>query len=444
MRTHLPAGILSTLCLAAAGLPVAAGAQTRPMLRVLMITGGLHHDYPTLSPLLASRLTARGDMRVELATDLARVHPATLAEQDVLLFNTCHQGAMPPQLREEIPRLVRSGKGLVAMHCALWSYQDWPQWAEMVGGFAPGHDKYRTYSVTVLDAGHAITAGLGHQFEITDEPYYVDKRDPDAQVLARTTDVLKDPIGQPREGREPQVWVKPYGKGRIASITFGHDDKSQSDERFITLLHNSIRWSARQVPDAPHNTLSKSEERAGFKLMFNGKDLTGWKADEKHWSVQDGELIGRTGKDDLKHNQFLIADGEHGDFFLKFSVKLRNHNSGVQFRSRAFPEFVVKGYQADIADGWYGSLYEEGGARGILANGWKGKGEKAAVLDGWNEMTLRAEGPKIKITLNGVTTVEYEEKQPDLQPARGVIALQIHSGPPMEVRFRDIRIQPLK
>lgn len=330
------------------------------------------------------------------------------------------------------------------MHCSLWSFQSWPEWVELTGGFARGHDKYGTFGVTVLDPAEAVVLGLGNQFRITDEPYIIEKRHPKAQVLARTSEPRTDPEGRRREEPEPQVWTRTYGDGRVVSVTFGHDEKSQSDESFITLLHNAIRWSARRLPDTPHNELSASERKAGFILLFNGRDLDGWTGDLEHWTVENGELVGRTkSKEDLKHNQFLIYKGEFGDFFLKYWVKLRNHNSGVQFRSQAFPEHVVKGYQADIADKWYGSLYEEKGTRGVLANGFKDKGEKVVVLDGWNEMTVRAEGPKIRITLNGVTTVEYEEKQPELQPARGVIALQLHAGPAMEVRFRDIRIQPL-
>ncbi len=436
--------LVRTLCLS---LPlvlaaVAFGAESKP-LQVLMITGGEYHDYKTLPAILADRLTQRGEMKVEVVPSILDLDIARLAGADVLLFNNCEQTEVPEALQQAILAFVRNGKGLVAMHCALWSYQNWSEWTPLVGGFAPGHDRFGAFPVSVLDATHATMLGVGNRFEITDEAYYVDKRDRTAEVLARTSHVLPGPDGKPREGPDPQVWIRSEGQGRVFAVTFGHDEKSQGDERFITLLHNGVRWAGRGLPDTPHNVLTRGEERAGFKLLFNGANLDGW-LPEKHWSVEDGTIVGRTAqKGDLKHNQFLIARGEYGDFFLKFSVRLRNGNSGVQFRSRAFDEFVVKGYQADAAEGWYGSLYEEGGKRRVLANGWKDRGEKVAVLDGWNEMTVRAVGPKITITLNGLTTVEYEEKEPGLQPARGVIALQIHAGPAMEVRFRDIRIQPL-
>ena len=311
----------------------------------------------------------------------------------------------------------------------------------MLGGIVQTHGRYSTYSVTVLDPADPLMRSLGSGFRITDEPYFVDERAADNNVLIRTTVPTSQPDGKLRPGPDPQVWTRSYGAGRVLAITFGHDEKSQGEEPFVTLLHNGIRWAAGRLPATPHNTLTKAECADGWQLLFNGRDLAGWTGDTAHWSVQNGELVGRSA--DLPHNMFLVREGEFGDFILRYSVRLRNHNSGVQFRSRTFPQNVVKGYQADIAAEWYGSLYEEGGTRGVLANGFIGKAEKVVVVDGWNDMLIRAEGPRITITLNGVKTVDYTETVPAAQPARGVIALQLHQGEPMEVRFRDIRLKPL-
>ncbi len=180
----------------------------------------------------------------------------------------------------------------------------------------------------------------------------------------------------------------------------------------------------------------------GFVSLFDGKDLKGWSGDPRLWSVENGVIVGSTdGVEPLKHNTFLIyKDQRFGDFELKAQIKLRNHNSGIQFRSEEFPEWVVKGLQADAAEGnWWGSIYDEGGKRGVIVNGWKGKGENAVKATDWNDYSIYCKGGDIRITLNGVTTSELSGET----PKDGIIALQLHAGKPMRVEFRDVRIRKL-
>ncbi len=108
------------------------------------------------------------------------------------------------------------------------------------------------------------------------------------------------------------------------------------------------------------------EESGQFHPLFNGKDLSGWLTpeDKALFSVENGEIVGRT-QGDLKKNEFLATERPYGDFVLKAKVKFRNGNSGIQFRSKRAADGVVSGPQADVADGYWGLLYEERG-RGIL------------------------------------------------------------------------------
>src|ERR1700685_2113671 len=86
----------------------------------------------------------------------------------------------------------------------------------------------------------------------------------------------------------------------------------------------------------------------GFQPLFNGKNLDGWDGDPRFWSVRDGIIVGSTEKAKLPHNEFLITKQAYGNFVLRAECKLRNHNSGIQFRSEALPEWVCRGYQADM------------------------------------------------------------------------------------------------
>jgi hypothetical protein len=206
----------------------------------------------------------------------------------------------------------------------------------------------------------------------------------------------------------------------------------------------------------------------GFTSLFNGKDLAGWEGDTKYWSVEDGLITARTTPETLlkQYNTFLIwRGGMPSDFELRLSYKIKGGNSGVQYRSKIIDpaRFIVGGYQADIAatPNYTGIVYEERG-RGILAErgqkvtiGPDGKksietfGDKAQLQseiknEGWNEYVIVARGNHLTQTINGKRMSELIDNQADKAAGSGVIALQVHQGPPMVVQFKDLRIKEFK
>jgi hypothetical protein len=182
-------------------------------------------------------------------------------------------------------------------------------------------------------------------------------------------------------------------------------------------------------------------DQAGFKPLFDGKTLKGWDGDPRLWKVQDGTILGSTEGVKLSANSFLIYEEPFSDFVLRAQVKLQNHNSGIQFRSEALPNWVVRGYQADMAEkNWWGSIYDEKGSRGVMVNGWKGKAENVVRHGDWNDVEVTAKGDLLQVRVNGLLTAELK----DDARRDGIIALQLHSGPPMQVQFRNIRIKQLK
>ena len=191
----------------------------------------------------------------------------------------------------------------------------------------------------------------------------------------------------------------------------------------------------------PHNVLTDEEKQEGYELLFNGKNLLGWDGDPQLWSVKDGMIVGSTDGKDIPQNSFLITKEKFSDFILTADVKLRNHNTGIQFRSERLPEFVIKGYQADAAtDKWWGSLYGEKTGRGVIVDGWAGKGEKIVKTGDWNRYEIYCKGDHIKLSLNRVVTADIT----DDMASEGVIALQVHRGPEMQVSFRNLKIKKLK
>ncbi len=170
-----------------------------------------------------------------------------------------------------------------------------------------------------------------------------------------------------------------------------------------------------------------------LKNFFNGHDLTGWQGKSELWSVEDGQIVGRS--KGLEENEFLINELAFGDFRMRVEVQLVDNqgNSGIQFRSRPIDGGLVQGYQADIGPGWWGKLYEEHG-RGLL---WTKSGENH-LKPGWNVYEIEAFGSKIRTWLNGQLCVDVEDTG---GAKRGVFALQLHSGGPTEVRFRNFEIE---
>lgn len=205
----------------------------------------------------------------------------------------------------------------------------------------------------------------------------------------------------------------------------------------------------------------------GGVSLFDGQSLNGWKGNTDYWSVQDGTITGTTTADKpLKYNTFLIwTGGTPGDFELRCKYKIQGGNSGIQYRSKVLDEakFIVGGYQADIDAGnkFTGILYEER-ARGILAQrgervtiGEDGKktaekfAEASALAgkiknDDWNDYRVVARGNNMKHFINGELMSEVTDNQKDKAAATGVLALQLHQGPPMKVQFKEIRLKELK
>jgi type 1 glutamine amidotransferase len=204
------------------------------------------------------------------------------------------------------------------------------------------------------------------------------------------------------------------------------------------------------------------DDESGFKPIFNGQNLDGWDGNPKFWSVVDGAIQGQTTKDNpTKGNTFLIwRQGPVDDFVLRLSYKIVGGNSGVQYRSREVDKWVVAGYQADIdsADTFSGILYEER-LRGILAQrgqkvtiGPDGKKAAQQVADSkelqagikkedWNDYEIVAQGNHLTHKINGKVTAEVIDEQSDKRAGSGILALQLHAGPPMTVEFKNIRLK---
>lgn len=206
----------------------------------------------------------------------------------------------------------------------------------------------------------------------------------------------------------------------------------------------SFSFSVTQLAAAPPEAAGKSVQ------LFDGRTLEGWEGNSDIFRVQDGAIVGGTLKQKIDHNWFLCTTKEYGDFELRLKCKLigEGANAGIQFRTKRIPNHhEVIGYQADMGGPWWGKLYDESRRRRVLA-GPESEAEQAKLAEvlkpnDWNEYVIRCQGTRIQIWLNGLKTVDYTEQEEGIERS-GVIALQIHGGPPSEAWYKDIVLVELK
>ncbi len=205
-----------------------------------------------------------------------------------------------------------------------------------------------------------------------------------------------------------------------------------------------------------------------FESIFDGRSLAGWETpDLSYWSVDEGAITGRiTPEHPCATNQYLVwKGGELADFELKLKSRLNGEggiNNGFQFRSRLLPDHDVCGYQMDnnLKTPWLARLYDEYGRHTLAMRGeqavFDAEGRRTAVklpdaqgeawfrLEDWHEYHLVCVGPKITLRINDRLVAEVEDQDPRRRELQGILALQLHSGPPTVVQFKDIRLKILK
>jgi hypothetical protein len=235
---------------------------------------------------------------------------------------------------------------------------------------------------------------------------------------------------------------------------------------------------ANQQPPAPAPYVPRQSDRpeamaadeAGFQPIFDGRTLTDWDGDPTYWRVEGGALVGEIRPDTvIKSNTFIIwRGGRPKDFELKLDYRITPEgNSGINYRSVVVPDtvtpgnrFAMRGYQCDL-DGrkrYPGNNYEEkgrlflalrgqltrvvGGRPPVLLSAF-GTAEELAthITDDWNSVHLIVRGNTLIHTINGrLMSVVIDDDVPN-RPAEGLIGVQVHTGPPMKVEYRSIRLK---
>ena len=275
----------------------AAPAQTLPeppdrfyfeegRIRVLILSGRNNHDWRSTTPFLRSILDAAGRFDVRVTEEPAGLDAAALRPYDVLVSNYCGP-RWGPAAEKAVEEFVRSGKGLAVVHAASYPFGDavvlgekmtrtgvyqppWKEWGEMVGAVwseaepRTGHARRHVFQVEWTDPQHPVAAGM-KPFLISDELYHNFRLKPGIRVLA---DALDDPKVGGNGRREPLLWVKEYGKGRVFHTALGHDVDAMSAPGFAASFARGVEWAARGEVTLPAQISLNPKDTSAVRVLL--------------------------------------------------------------------------------------------------------------------------------------------------------------------------------
>jgi len=212
--------------------------------KVLIVTGfdvGAHKWHETTQQTTAI-LEESGQFTVKISEDIEVFASPSLNDYDVVLLNYGFWKQPDPSDKAKAGLLdyVKGGKGLVALHFSCSSFQEWDEYAELLGRSwkkgVGGHGPRGKFTVKIKDSKHPITRAM-EDFEADDELYAKLSGDAEIETIASA---YSDWSGK----EEPIVFVKPYGKGRVVHNVLGHDSAARENKSFQTLVVRGVEWAA--------------------------------------------------------------------------------------------------------------------------------------------------------------------------------------------------------
>lgn len=211
-----------------------------------------------------------------------------------------------------------------------------------------------------------------------------------------------------------------------------------------------------------YNVNQKKSSKAS--ALFNGYDFDGWDVDTSLFWIEDSSIVAGKLDGPNDHMAWITTKKQYGDFILEADVKLigsplkmpgsdeiETPNGGIYFRCNYNDERELVGYETDMwtnieeADSmWWGSLHDPFGRDfdefNILGN--QDSLRKVYNKNDWNHFKIYCNGPELKVWFNGLLTAEFTEYDKTVSPT-GIIGLQLHSGPPMRVWYKNVNLQEL-
>jgi type 1 glutamine amidotransferase len=372
-----------------------------------------------------------------------------LKNVDAVIFaNTTGDLAIPD--KDGFIKWVESGHALIGMHSCSDTFHGYQPFLKLLGGEFETHHSQVAIAAENQDPAHPATRHFGSTFDVFDEIYIIKNfnRDQMHGLLG-----LHAHPNYQFPGDYPVAWCRQQGQGRVFYTSLGHREDVWTSEAYQEHILVGIKWaiglergSGQPVDASDH--LTKEEKRDGWKLMFNGRDLAGWKYrrpdGKRSWLVENGMLVNRLEQDNAKggftgHGTDIYSEDKFRDFTIRCDYQIPpNANSGLYLRGRHEIQIFDDNNKEGHDKGLNGDIYNT--ASCVL---------KASRKPGqWQSLEATIVGQNITVILNGVkvhdkvlcdhgTGSQLDDNVNDPGP----ILLQGDHG---EVAFRNIRIKELK
>jgi len=460
-HTHILRRAARLAAILVLGSTLAAGAAPKKVLVVTVTKGFRHSSIPTAERVLAELGKADGSYEVDyVRTDAdmaAKMTPTALEGYDGVIFaNTT--GDLPIPDVGAFLRWLEGGKAFLGMHSATDTFRGHKPlhpYTVMINGEFLTHGDQVDVEAFNGDPAFPSNRHLGGSFKVFDEIYIL------SGYQRKAVKALLDLDQHPNTrmpGHYPISWARFYGKGRVWYTSLGHREdvwdadpelKGRRNDVSVSQAYQKhilggIRWAlGLEAGDATPQDLtarvSEAEAREGFRPLFNGLDLTGWRlrnADgEATWSAQNGMLVNSIPKG--KHGTDLVTEEKYRDYVVRYEYLVpKGSNSGFYLRGR-YEIQVLDDHGKPPADGGNGGLYSV-----------KAPSQNASRPPGqWQEVEATLRGNRVTVVLNGVKIHENVEltratggQLDDNLDQPGSFMLQGDHG---AVAFRNLRVKPL-
>lgn len=476
-----PEDVITRIAAAVPDKPYATPDKPRRLLIFTLCRGFQHGSIPVGAEALKILGQRTGAFEAVTSDDPMMFEPHVLAQFDaVCLLNTTGELFLPPdmqrlaerkraeaekldtRLKKSLLDFVNGGQGLIGIHAATDCFYQWPAYGEMMGGYFHGHPWGANDTVTLKidDPDHPLCTMFGGQpFTITDEIYQIKapySRDMLRVLLsldATRTDMNKGGIHR-TDGDFAVSWVRGYGSGRVFYCSLGHHDDIYWNPTVLRHYLAGIQFALGDLP--ADTTPSNAPAETGWRPLFNGQDLTGWKglvdnpksraamepdelaqaqaaADEKmkaHWKVEDGMLVF-----DGQGDSICTAE-DFGDFELTVDWMIEpGADSGIYLRGS--PQVQI----------WDAAQHPEGS--GGLYNNQHNPSKPHVRADKpvgqWNTFRILMVGQRVTVWLNDVPVAvdvvleNYWQRDQPIYPT-GQVELQSHGS---RLYFRNIGIREI-